>query len=339
MVPRRVGIKDVAARARVSVGTVSNVLNQPEAVSDTTRMAVLAAIEELGFVRNGSAAQLRSSRRTVVGLVVLDVGNPFFTEVVRGAESALEQQGYTVLVCNSDGHSHRQERHLRFLEEQRVAGVLITPVNHRQDRRHLARLRERGLSVVLVDEAEDTEVGCSVAVDGIRGGELVGEHLLDIGRRRIVYLTGSDRIRQCRDRGEGLRRAVLADGGAGATVDEVPIDELNGHFGYAAVDDILALRPDAVFCTNDLIALGVLRGLFERGVSVPDDVALVGFDDIDFAQLASVPLTSVRQPANRIGEAAAGLLVEECAGGRGHAHQRIMFGPELIVRRSTDAAA
>jgi LacI family transcriptional regulator len=110
---------------------------------------------------------------------------------------------------------------------------------------------------------------------------------------------------------------------------------LNGGSGHAAVDEILALRPDAIFCANDLVALGVLRGLFERGVSIPDDVALVGFDDIDFAGMAVVPLTSVRQPAAEMGQAAAALLAEECGFGEDHAHQRVLFSPELIVRRSS----
>lgn len=334
MASDRVKIRDVAEHAGVSVGTVSNVLNHPEAVSEATRLGVLAAIDELGFVRNGSASRLRLARSTVVGVVVLDVGNPFFTEIVRGAETALELRGYTALVCNSDGESARQRQHLRFLEEQRVAGVLITPTDYERDRGQLDRLRKRGVRVVLVDEAGDRGEACSVAVDDIRGGEIAGQHLLEIGRRRIVYVTGSDRIRQCADRGAGLRRALqLAEGDI--ALETVTVPNLDGRSGYGSVDEVLAHRPDAVFCANDLVALGVLRGLFERGVAVPDDIALVGYDDIDFAQIASVPLTSVRQPANRMGEAAASLLAEECGGEPGHEHQRITFSPELIARRST----
>lgn len=336
MARKAVSIKEVALRAGVSVGTVSNVLNRPDNVAEPTRLAVVAAIDELGFVRNGSASRLRSTRSHVVGLVVHDIANPFFAEVARGAEQALELRGYTVMLCNSIGASDRQQRHLHFLEEQRVAGVLITPVDPSRDRRELDRLRTRGLAVVLVDEAADSEHACSVAVDDVRGGELVGEHLLAVGRRRIVYVTGPDTIRQCHDRGVGLQRAINAHAGNdGVSLDVVQVPALNGRAGHAAVAEILSHRPDAVFCGNDVVALGVLRGLFEAGRAVPDEIALVGYDDIEFAQLAAVPLTSIRQPASQIGEAAAGLLVDECSGAPGHVHQRVTFSPELIQRRST----
>lgn len=334
-----VSIKEVAVRSGVSVGTVSNVLNRPDAVSDTTRRAVLAAIEELGFVRNGSASRLRSTRSHAVGLVVHDIANPFFADMARGAEQALELRGYTVMLCNADGSQERQRRHLRFLEEQRVAGVLITPVDPSSDRRELSRLQKRGLSIVLVDEEAENERSCSVSVDDVRGGELAGEHLLEIGRRRIVYVAGPDTSRQCRDRGAGLQRVIDSTAGGGATLQMVRVPALNGRAGHAAVPEILALEPDAVFCANDVVALGVLRGLFEAGRSVPDEIALIGYDDIEFAQLAAVPLTSIRQPAAQMGEAAAGLLVDECAGTPGHVHQRIAFRPELIRRRSTLAEA
>jgi LacI family transcriptional regulator len=140
-------------------------------------------------------------------------------------------------------------------------------------------------------------------------------------------------VRQSEDRLVGLRRAVAA-GSTAATVDVVRIEKLDGRHAYAVVDDVLALSPDAVFCANDLTALGVLRGLFERERSVPGDIALVGFDDIDFAQLAAVPLTTVRQPAARMGQTAALLLLDELRNAD-HAHERVNFTPELVIRRST----
>ena len=135
-----------------------------------------------------------------------------------------------------------------------------------------------------------------------------------------------------------MQRAIRAHAGADEVhLDVVHVPVLNGRAGHAAVADVLSHRPDAVFCANDVVALGVLRGLFEAGISVPEQVAVVGYDDIEFAQLAAVPLTSIRQPAAQIGEAAAGLLVDECDGDGGHVHQRITFSPELIVRRSSAA--
>ena len=335
MTRKSADIRDVAARAGVSFGTVSNVLNRPDAVSDATRAVVLSAIEELGYIRNGSASRLRSTHSKIVGLVVLDAGNPFFTDVARGAEAALERRGYSVVLCNSDGSPQRQQRHLRFLDEQRVAGILITPVDPSRDRREIERLRSRGLAVVLVDEDADSATACSVAVDDLRGGELAGEHLLEIGKRRIVFVGGPSSVRQSEDRCAGLRRAVERHSDGGASIDVVRVEALNGRTAHAAMEHILSHRPDAVFCANDTMALGVLRGLFECGLAVPDDIALVGYDDIEFARLAAVPLTSVRQPASQMGDTAASLLIEECTVRADHRHQKITFSPELIVRRST----
>ncbi|MDX6217467.1 MAG: LacI family transcriptional regulator [Frankiales bacterium] len=320
---RPAGIKAVAERALVSVGTVSNVLNRPDQVAAPTRARVEAAMRELGFVRNSSAGSLRAGRSHALGLVVLDIGNPFFTDVARGVEQAAAEQGYAVLLCNSDGSPARQATHLRFLEEHRVDGVLLTPADSDLDR--VRELEARGTSVVLVDEAAQPD-RCSAAVDDIRGGQLVGEHLLSRGRERVAYVTGPDSIRQCADRGRGLEDT-------GLHVRRVEIDALTGAAGYAAARRVT--RTDAVFCANDVVALGVLRALLEQGVRVPDDVALVGYDDIEFAATAAVPLTSIRQPALQLGRTAALMLLDEISAPAEHAHQQVLFTPELVTRRST----
>ena len=333
MAHKSVGIKDVASRAGVSIGSVSHVLNHPERVSPATRQRVSQAIDDLGFVRNGSAARLRANSSNAVGLIVLDAGNPFFAEVERGVEGVMADHGFIVMLCNSDGQPSREDRHLRFLEEQRVAGLLITPTAAKSAHTRLATLRKRGLAVVLVDEPVRRPSQCSVAVDDVRGGELAGEHILAIGRRRIVYVTGPDDLRQLDDRYRGLLRAVERSDRR-VKVDVLRLPAVNSREGYGCVDELVARRPDAVFCGNDIVALGVLRGLTERKVSLPDDVALVGFDDIEFAGMSAVPLTSVRQPAFGIGQAAAQLLVEECTDSS-HEHRQVIFQPELIIRQSS----
>lgn len=328
------GIKQVALAAGVSVGTVSNVLNRPGRVSEANRARVLAAIEELGFVRNSSASQLRAGRSRVLGLLVLDIGNPFFTDVARGVEQVAAERGMSVLLCNTDGSAERENRHLQFLEEQRVDGLLVTPVT--ADLSNLARLRSRGTPVVLVDEPGGRR-HCSVAVDDRAGGEFAGAHLRETGRRRVVYVTGPESVRQCVDRGIGLRDGYGR--GRRSAPRAVAVDALNGEAGFRAVPEVLAQDPDAVFCANDVVALGVLRGLLEAGVRVPEDVAVVGYDDIEFARTAAVPLTTVRQPALELGRSAARLLLDECAGGSAHEHRSVLFEPELVVRRSTAASA
>ncbi|WP_069805368.1 LacI family DNA-binding transcriptional regulator [Thermogemmatispora onikobensis] len=331
-------IREVAERAGVSLGTVSNVLNHPELVAEETRQRVQRIIDELGFVRNGSARQLRAGRSLYIGLVVLDVANPFFTEVARGVEDAASEAGYVVILCNSDDSFEREAHYLRVLEEQRAHGVLITPVL--DDPTHLYRLRKRGISVVLLDRPSRQPDLCSVAVDDVHGGELAAEHLLAQGHERIAFVNGPQSIRQCADRLEGVQRAVRAAGADPAQVIlEVARPFLNAREGERAVEQILSVseaeRPTAIFCANDLLALGVMRGLTRRGFAIPRDFALVGYDDVDFAGMLSTPLTSVRQPKYQLGRSAAELLLDEADHPSTHEHRQLTYQPELIVRESS----
>ena len=199
------GMKDVASLAGVAVGTVSNVLNHPDLVRPLTRARVEAAMEQLGFIPNGSARQLRAGRSRCLGLVVLDVTNPFFTEVARGVEDYAQAAGYAVILCNSDEAHDKERRYLRVLEEQRVRGILITPVHGRSP--ELRRIRDRGTPVVLLDRP-GSPAQCSVAVDDRRGGEIAVSYLLGLGHRSIALVNGPTAIRQCADRRWGAYRAV-----------------------------------------------------------------------------------------------------------------------------------
>jgi LacI family transcriptional regulator len=339
MTGRPISIKQVASRAGVSVGTVSNVLNRPDAVGPDVRAKVQTAINELGFVRNGSASRLRALRSNAIGLVIMDVGNPFFAEVVRGAERMAEELGYVVMLCNTDSLAQRELRHLRFLEEQRVAGILITPSVPSLAIPRLDELMSRGMAVVLVDEPTDRVDHCSVTVDDVVGGEIAGQHLLDLGRRRIVYVHTSTAFRQFEDRLAGLRKVAAAHAdSANVSIEVEQVETLESHVVKDAVGDILAHKPDAVFCANDVAALGVMHGLLSQGVRIPDDVAVLGYDDIGFASMAAVPLSSVRQPGFELGATGARLLLEECSGAP-HTHQHVVFYPELVVRQSTIGTA
>lgn len=341
---RRRGIRDVAELAGVSIGTVSNVLNNPDLVATETRARVESAIEALGFVRNGSARQLRAGVSRTVGAIVLDIANPFFTEVARGIEDRLAEDDHILMLCSSDESPAKENRYLRQLEEQGVRGVLITPADRDLDR--LVRTRDRGLRVVLLDRTSPTKDMCSVSVDDVRGGDLAATHLIAAGHRRFGLVNGSRTIRQCADRRRGVRRALRA---AGLSPDdalrEATVATLNADGGEAALEELFGptvrrgARPTAVVCANDLIALGVLRGLQCRGISVPDEVAVVGYDDVEFAAMLSTPLTSVRQPKYRLGRAAADLLLEEAGiPQHGHEHRQVVFQPELVVRESSGGA-
>jgi LacI family transcriptional regulator len=330
-----VSIKDVAARAGVSVGTVSNVLNRPDVVADDTRRKVQSAIEELGFVRNESARQLRTGTARAIGLIVPDVSNPFFTDVARGAEDAASDAGHVVILCNSDESEQRQDRHLQLLAEQRVHGVLITPVEAAPE--PVRRLRERGVSVVLLDQHADVEDTCSVAVDHRLGGTLAINHLLAEGHRELAMITGPLSIAQCRQRLDGARDALVAAGRDPDGLRVIEVNAMNVVSGRNAGERILAgtRRPDALFCANDLLALGVLQVMVRAGVRVPGELAIVGYDDIDFAAAAAVPLTSVRQPSRLLGRRAAELVLGETQSPQEHVHHHVVFSPELVVRESS----
>lgn len=329
---RRPSVTDVARLATVSVGTVSNVLNRPERVASATRERVLAAIDELGFVRNASARQLRSGEITTIGAVVLDIANPFFTEIARGIEDRLAEDDLTLMLASSDENPDREARYLRLFAEHGVRGVLATPSHGSIDA--LLALREKGIPVVLLDHTSPVPELGSVAVDDLSGGSLALAHLLDLGHERIGFINGPLTLRQCVDRRDGAVQALVERGldPAEALV-EMSVDNLNADAGDAATKRLLARddRPTAIFCVNDLTALGSLRALRESGVEVPNEMAVVGYDDVSFASMLSTPLTSVRQPTHTLGWTAADILLRS---GPDEGEQ-VTFTPELIVRSSS----
>jgi LacI family transcriptional regulator len=332
-----VSVKDVAQRAGVSLGTVSNVLNRPERVGVATRERVLAAIDELGFVRNEAARQLRAGQSRTIGLLVLDVGNPFFTDMAAGVERAAALAGLSVVLCNSGEDAEREDRYLSLLQEQRAYGILVTPVTEKYTR--IDEIRKRGTPTVLVDRGSSRRQ-CSVSVNDIVGGELAGAHLLAQGHERIAFAGGPFKINQLADRLAGLRRAYQSAGVSEEKIVFVETESLRVASGRDAGERILAMparrRPTAVFCGNDLVALGLLQEFTRQQVSVPDEIAIVGYDDIDFAAAAAVPLTSIRQPRAQLGQAATELLIEEVSAPERHRHRQVVFEPELVVRASSD---
>jgi LacI family transcriptional regulator len=336
--PERVTIRDVADRASVSLGTVSNALNRPSVVAPATLARVREAIEQLGFVRSLAAHQMRGGNSRTFGAVVLDASNPFSTETIRGLEDAVHERGCAVVVCSTDGSPEREERYLRLLEEQRVQGIVITPAS--RSIRYLEALQERGTMIVLLDRRSGDSHLHSVSVDHARGGELAARHLLELGHHSIAFINGPLHIAQCAERRRGVRRAAKrAKGDPNESIIEYTIDPITAfEQAEAIVDEFLELpdRPTAVLCANDQIAFTVLRVLNEHNVRVPRDVSVVGYDDVEFASMISPALTSIRQPKYELGRAAAELLfadsTDEIAG-------EVIFEPELIERQSTTARA
>jgi LacI family transcriptional regulator, galactose operon repressor len=335
-VPRSASVKDVAAAAGVSLGTVSNVLNRPDRVSPETRERVLKAMADLGFVRNESARQLRAGTSRTLAYVMLDASNPFFTDVASGIDAAAEAVDLSLVLCNSRNSGSRELSHLALLEQQRVQGILVTPVD--PDSPALDEVARRGTPVVVVDRTRSDQSFCSVAVDDVLGGRLAVEHLVDRGHTRVAYVGGPAHLGQVRDRLEGAREAWAAAGRPEEELVTIETSELSVAEGREAGARLAGLpvkrRPTAAFCANDLLALGLLQHAISSGVRVPDELAIVGYDDIDFAAAAAVPLTSVRQPRQLLGRTAAELVLDEASNAE-HTHRQVLFTPELVARAST----
>ena len=334
--PRTPSVKDVAAAAGVSLGTVSNVMNRPEVVSSRTRERVERAMADLGFVRNESARQLRAGTSRTLAYVMLDGTNPFFHDVAQGIELAAEDADLSLFICNSNSRAAREEVHLDRLLQQRVQGILITPVN--PEATYLGELTRRGVPLVIVDRVRNVDSCCSVAVDDVLGGRIAVEHLVEQGHTRVAFIGGPESIGQVRERRQGAQEIWAELGLPPDDLVLLPTEALTVAEGRSAGERLAGLpvrrRPSAAFCANDLLALGLLQQGIGAGLRVPDDLAIVGFDDIEFAAAAAVPLTSVRQPRQELGRAAAHLVLDE-ATNPAHRHQQLSFIPELVARAST----
>ncbi|GAA2085897.1 LacI family DNA-binding transcriptional regulator [Pseudolysinimonas kribbensis] len=330
-----VGIRDVAARAGVSIGTVSNVLNKPDLVSEETLIKVQRVIDELGFVRNDLARQLKMGGGTTFGMIVLNVANPFFAELAHASETAAEQLGCTVVLGSSDQLPRREERYIDLFEEQRVRGMLIAPLDGPTAR--IRRLRERGTPLVLFSNHRDTGDFCTVAMDGDAGGYLAVSHLVEQGRRHIAFLGGP--LHQVQDRWTGAMRACAET--SGVKLSHIDTADQTIADGRAAGERLAGLsedRPDAVFAANDLLALGLMQSLVRAGVRLPHDIAIVGYDDIDYAASAIVPLSTIRQPKRDLAREAVRLVLDEATDKAGHRHEHLQLPPELVVRESSQPA-
>lgn len=331
-----VRMQDVAHRASVSSGTVSNYLNNPERVAPRTQVRVRRAIEDLGYVANTAARTLRVGSTRTIAHVAFEVDNPSFYELCTGIEERAREQNYSILVANSGGSSERESEYLAMFEAQRVRGMLLTPAD--DVAQQVTTLQLRGIPVVLVDRWADADVCSSVSVDDIAGGRLAVEHLVEQGRRRIVFAGGPLGLEPIAQRLAGARQAASA---AGITLDVIDVDHRSIASGRDVGHRVTSLppaeRPDAVFAANDLLAIGVEHGLLQAGVRIPEDVAIVGYDDIEFAQNALIPLTSIRRPRHALGRTALDILLSTLHGRSHTEYSTVSFSPTLIPRASSAA--
>jgi LacI family transcriptional regulator len=325
-------LRDIAKHAGVSVGTASNVLNRPGLVAPETVKRVQQVMEELGYIPNGYVKQMSVGHSRTLGLVVPNVFNPFFAEVARGVEDAAAKKNYAVFICNTDESPDREERFMGVLVEQLVKGVLITPTSMKPA--HIKTLKERGISVGLLSAPRKSSSECSVTVNDVFGAEIAIEHLVELGHQHIAWVCGPESIPQVIDRTKGV---AIAAKHHKIQVDTVRSPSMKFDGGIQAAEEILAMnpRPTGIFCANDLLALGLMRTLLAAGVKIPEEISIIGYDDIEFALTAPVPLSSIIQPAYQLGYTATQLLLSECESIDTHAHQDVRFQPEIIARAST----
>jgi LacI family transcriptional regulator len=340
-------IKDVALHAGVSVTTVSHVVNDTRRVSPEGRSRVEAAIRALGYVPSAVARSLKSNTTRTLGMLTPNSSNPYFAEIVRVVEDRCFAAGYTLILCNTEDDSSRQSVYLKVLAERRIDGLIV--VSTGDDEALVTQLHGLPMPTVLLDREID-DPGCDlVETAHMDGGLLAVRHLLSLGHRRIACIGGSDYVIAGEQRIAGWRMAlaefdVLAEGDA-----LLWRGGFTSQGGYEAMHAILRLdsgqddgkgnpagapRPSAVFVCNDLMAIGALRAIHESGLRVPDDISIVGFDDIELAAYTSPPLTTVAQPKDRIGALAVDMLLERVTGRR-LAARKVVLQPELHVRAST----
>jgi LacI family transcriptional regulator len=327
-------IKDVARHAGVSYTTVSHVLNKTRPVSREARERVLVAVEALAYVPSALARSLRSKATGSIGLIIPNNTNPYFSEVARGIEDSCYAAGYSVILCKSDDDPAKQRDYLNVLLTKRCDGLIVATLAQTDGE----LLRKMKVPTVLLDRAPKDMAIDLVAVDNAAGGALAAQHLLALRRRRIACIAGPQELDISSERVAGLRQS-LQQAGMPLPAEQLVYADFTSTGGYAATCLLLSSPqpPDAIFCCNDLMAIGALRAAAERGIQVPRELSVIGFDDIDLAQFVHPPLTSVAQNTRRLGQLTAQCLLERIAD-PGRPVQRQTITPQLHVRGSTVAA-
>jgi len=333
---RRLTQQDIADLADVSRATVSAVINNTRYVSPELRARILDAIDHLGYVPNIVARSMKTNRTMTIGLMLPNILSPIWATIARGVEDVARQSGFSTILYDTDEQSERMEDGLRKLREKRADGIVLAPCASCTN--FLGQYISRtGTAFVLVDRyLEDVELD-TVLCDGEEGTYQAVRHLLDTGRRRIGIITLSLGISTGRDRLDGYRRA-LSDAGVGIHDDWIALGGRGERDGYDGAMKLLTSSemplPDALFISSHLMTVGALKALRERGLRVPQDVAVIGFDELPWMSLMAPPLTVVSQPAYEMGAKAAGVLLSRLIGDQTEPAQRIVLPTELVHRAS-----
>ena len=332
---QHVTIRDVAAAAGFSVNTVSRALNDKPDVSPETKARVLEAARRLGYRPNKLARGLRSNKTQTIGVIVADIANPFFGAVVKGVAQAAREQNWSIILGNADEDYEREEEAVQVMLAEQVEGLLITPCQ--KERGTIEELQESGIPFVLLGRCFDDLPTDYVMPDEAQGGFLITKHLLELGHTRIAMINAPLYISSAQKRLEGYKRALAQ---YGVDIDEslITSQALTVEDGYNIAKRLLRRTPlpTAVFAYSDFVAFGVMKAIREAGLSIPHDIAVAGFDDVEFASCLEVPLTTIRAPKEKMGREATKLLLEKIENHHQRVRKEIKLEVKLIVRQSTN---
>lgn len=326
-------MKDVARLAGVSTSTVSHVINNNRFVSDAVREKVTTAISQLNYAPSALARSLKLNQTRTIGMLLTASSNPFYSEVVRGVERSCYERGYSLVLCNTDGDENRMNRSLETLLQKRVDGLLIMCTES-----HIPSVeiltRYPSIPSVMMDWSPFEGGGDIIQDNSLLGGEMATRHLISRGYTRIACIAGPQDKTPARLRLEGFHQA-MEQAGLAVPPGYIVAGDLEFEGGYNAMNQLLALNPlpQAVFTSNDAMAVGVYHALYQAGLSVPQDIAVIGYDDIELARYMTPPLTTIHQPKDELGELAIDTLLHRLAE-PGGSQQLLVLTPELVERGS-----
>jgi LacI family transcriptional regulator len=326
-------MKEVARTAGVSIQTVSAIVNDKPGITDATRDRVLAAVNTLGYRPYSVARSLRTRKTYTLALVVSDIANPSFATMASAAEKVAQSLGYSLVVFNTHDDTQRESSHIQTAIERWIDGVMFVAAQDSME--SLALLESSGIPSVAIDRIPEGYQGTSVTLDNCSAGDIAARHLFNRGHRRFGHISGPLRLRLARERREGFLSTLKE---LGIAPDQCIVSEGNWECssGYHAMQQLLAdaMRPTAVFSANDRMAIGAISAAEESGLRVPQDISIVGLDDIEVAAYQQPPLTTIRQPFAELATLAIELLLKHVMG-EAASNTQIMVSPKLVERQST----
>jgi DNA-binding LacI/PurR family transcriptional regulator len=328
---KRITIKDIAKEAGVSVATVSRALKESGYVKEETKAKILEVCKRLGYSLEVKGSKQRYTK--VIGLIVTDVTNPFFTQVVRGIEDTLSSIGYSLILCNSDENIEKEKEYFKVLEGKKVDGIILTPAGG--SHKHIFKYLKKNIPIVLLDRLIEEVKLDAVIIDNIYGAYEGVKHLIEQGYRNIGAIIGPLSVMTSKERLEGYKKA-LKEAGLPIKEDFIENGEYTQEGGYKAAKKLLLKENiDALFIANNVMTMGALLAISELNINIPNDLGVVGFDEIDLAPILKCPLTTISQPTYLIGVNAAQLLLRRFQGKGKKDHEIVILKPQLIIRESS----